>query len=217
VHGKLPQDNLRSRRAAHERAVQRCQELDQQYDKHIERRPGQIAQIFNTAFSKRWNKAGTLLEAEIAQAKISHKSAAELVVTTEALMLKIAASGRAHQAAREELAFAQQHASATGVAAGAPAGTLDNQHQSCKAKATRLKQDVVQAKVALDALLREIAECRGAITDADTQIAARENAVGAFDPDERTRASWRLAQLDRDSLHRAAPYAMEALFNVRRD
>ena len=214
---KLPREDLASLRAAHADAERDCQALEQQYDKHLERGPGSVAQFLRTPFSKRWNEAGTLLEQEIKQAKAARQAAAALVTLAAAVTAKLADATRERAASLEELARAQDRVRAAGIGTGTLAATLEQDFQNKKATAARLKQCAAQAREGLDAHARESEQYRNELALADTEITRIEAIMLTCGLDGEALTAWSLAGLDRESLHSAAPYFMPALFDARRD
>lgn len=214
---KLPQEGLGSLHVAHGNAERHCRELEQQYDKHIERGPGQLAQFFRTPYSKRWNEAGILLEEEIRQAKAAKQAAATQVALAESITAKVDDATRTRSVALEDLARAQDRALAAGVGRGTPAATLEHDFLNKKASAASLKQGLAQAREALDDHARENAQYRNERALADEEIARIDALVAACGLDKKALGTWSLAGLDRESLHSAAPCFMPALFDARRD
>jgi hypothetical protein len=214
---EMPQEGLAYLHAAHGNAERHCQELEQEYDKHIARGPGHIAQLIRTPFSKRWNEAGIVLEHEIRQAKAARQAAATRVALAESITSKVDDATRMRAVALAELARAQVRARAAGVGVGTPAATLEQDFRNKEASAVQLKQGAARARAALDDHARASAQYRNELALADEEIARIEKLMATCGLDQDTLETWSLAGLERESLHSAAPCFMPALFDARRD
>jgi hypothetical protein len=212
---EMPEGGRFAATAAQNRAAQQQSELEKQYDKHMGRQPGLIAQIFRTSFSKRWNATGEMLERQIDGALARAKSTKDVVERAEAVTRMIADIGVAAKSIQERLQRARATAQAAGVSPSDTVTILERECQACQCNAAIAGQAASNARAAVDAAEREIRKCDAVIAGANAEIARNNAIVDALQL--REPGSWNLAQLDRDSLHRAAPYAMPALFEARRD
>jgi hypothetical protein len=214
---KLPEGGPGAVADEHTRAAQRCRALDLHYDQHMARRPGLLAQIFRTTYSKRWNASGDMLEQEIGAARANEQATHEAVSRAQALGRRIADLQAAAQSVHDKLQRARAAAQSASVAANATVTTLEHDYLDCQKNVATQKQAVSTACAAADTVQRAIKQCHAVQAGADAQIAQQTELVDALKLDMDAVKTWRLAQLDRHSRHQVAPYAMAALFDARRE
>ncbi|TAN15231.1 MAG: hypothetical protein EPN45_03100, partial [Rhizobiaceae bacterium] len=221
-------------RAAHARAAAAHAGIRVDVESHNRSRPGFLSDLFRTQFSRRWNAHGVDLESQLREAREKEASAADRVGQEESLERELAERLRAFQAAEAHLTACWTEVVHAGVpdacAAVEPVdGVIDGLDPvvilgRMDRVVSRSSQDLLEAvgattraQSAVDSIQQTIAAVRGQLARAEADLANVERLLSdPRVPSDRLK-NWDLAALNRDSMHRAAPYDFPALFEARRN
>lgn len=213
---KLPSESLVSLRDSLDATERACSEIERQDETHHRRRPGLLAQIFRTAYSQRWNQTGMELKRDMAQAQAARRGTAATLALAESMTANIGGTALRETSALAQLASVQAHAAAVGIDGTQDSDTLDADLQRYSLAAAHRQQAAAQAGAAFDLRTREIAVHQGQVAREEQEIAGIEASIAAWGLDPSVLRTWSLARLEREALHRAAPFFLPALFDARR-
>lgn len=234
IRDQVESGSLDDARAAHTRAAAVLAGARADLESHNRNRPGFLSELFRTPFSRRWNERGTELESQVSVARDKETAAADQVYREESLRKELSRQQQALKSA-EDLAVERwaetvragipeawpELAKSDGVTgATEPAGLVDQVAQDVALLAAYLLDGadaVARAQSSVETMQKSIAEMQ-------VQLARLESVLAEIKPildDPRvpsadTLKHWNLAALDRESMHRAAPYDFPALFEARR-
>jgi hypothetical protein len=221
-------------RAAHARAAAAHAGIRADLESHNRSRPAFLSELFRTQFSRRWNAHGAQLESQLREAREKEASAADRVGREESLERELDRRLEAFQIAEAQASACWSDVEAAGVpdacAGVAPVdggidapepGAILGQMDRIVARSSQDLQAAAgattQAQLALDAIQQAIAAERAQLARAEADLAEVEHLLSDPRVPSGSLKNWDLAALDRDSMHRAAPYDFPALFEARRN
>ncbi|WP_087740309.1 DEAD/DEAH box helicase [Paraburkholderia piptadeniae] len=214
----------------HETAVAAIRGIQTDMEFHFRGKPGFFSELFRTQYSRRWNVRGVELEQQLREARVREATAADRLAKEQAFGRKLGTLAEAVAAANRHEANCRKEVERTRISlddicrdegdAGLPARLLDRLTQARDRSAiiVRDARDTLgHAQTLLGATQQRIDEAQSRVTRADADLKKAQRALSASEVPADKIALWDLSKLDRDSLHRAAPYEFTALFEARRD
>lgn len=214
---KMPEGGMAAVTTSRERAVRERRELEEQYDKHLTRKPHLLAQIFRTEFSKQWNARLRKLEHDMDEARAHETSMHELVERAHALSGKITAIRGDLDLKLDKAAQTRLAAECANLAATDTVESLEAIYRTQQREVERLKKEALHFKANVDETEKAIQACILSIAKANADIIKAKEVLQRLNLSEDELWTWDLSELDRDSFHRCSPYAYKALFEARRE
>jgi len=182
---------------------------------HLQRRPGFLFDLFRTPSSKRWHARDTELESQANAARAAERAAAALAGKVAELRAEAGRKQSAVDDAQDALNALIGVCQANGVAADHTLADLDAAVQSCRDGLAQTRGQIAQDEATIQLSRARCMLLDGQLVQDVARLAEIDVLLCEYDG-EADAAGWRLAQLDRDALHCAAPYETPALFDARR-
>ncbi|WP_196480669.1 DEAD/DEAH box helicase [Burkholderia multivorans] len=230
LRDKVAPDALDSARAERESAAAAIAGIQADMEFHLRAKPGFFSELFRTRYSRRWNVRGAELEQQLREARVTMANSSQRLANEEAVRRKMDALADAIAAAQRHEAKCRAEAQLAGIPLGDaqgndgtdeyPTGLLERMTDArdravSVVRKARATFDCAQALVA--ATQQRIDEAQARVVRADIELNEAERLISASEVPSDKLGSWVLSELDREKLHRAAPYDFPALFEARRD
>ncbi len=227
---KVAPDQLDAARSAHKRALAGIGDIQADIKLHHSRRPGFFSDLFRTQYSRRWNARDVELENRLRGARVKEVKAAERVSNEDGLARKLGALMQALAAARAHMADCRAEAQRVEVPLGdvlhhaeddcLPLGLLDrlvDERNRASSAVREARETKDKAQTLVDATQQRIDAANAQVMEAEADLKQVQRVLSASQVPAEKLPFWDLTKLDREALHRAAPYDFPALFEARRD
>lgn len=213
---KRPPDALFLAQAEYRRAEKDKSDLRVDYDAHIGKPPGFLAQLFRTKTSQRWNTRSEHLEASLDQARAEASAAHARLLLQQ---LQDSAIGKASDLAaraHDELAQCQAAAACGGVQHDDSAAGLREEYANLRSALEEITAALCAAEAALVRNQERETKLTQALTEAGSRVDAITGELARLGLTLDQLRHWDLSALSRDALHSGAPYFTQDLFDARR-
>ncbi|WP_031358154.1 DEAD/DEAH box helicase [Caballeronia sordidicola] len=211
---------------AHERSLAAIRGVQSDIEFHYRGKPGFFSELFRTQYSRRWNARGVELDEQLRMARAKEAIASDRIANKEGRARKLDTQAEVLTAAQEQAATCRTEAQRAGVPIDdQPSradidGLLERLIQARNHAASVVLQSrdtVSEAQALVDATQRRITEAQAHVLRAEADLNQAQCVLSASQvPAEKIR-QWDLSKLERETLHRAAPYDFPELFEARRD
>lgn len=219
-------DSLGNARGEHENAVAAVRGVQTDMEFHFKGKPGFLSELFRTQYSRRWNLRGAELEQQLRDTRANEAGTAARLASEQALERKLGALTEALRVAQRHEATCMTEAERAGVPVddvrrGGEIGRLMERLTQVRSRSTTAvgeARDALRNSQALvDATQQRIVEAQSRLTRAEADLSKASRVLSASSVPADKLPSWDLSRLDREALHRAAPYEFPELFEARRD
>ena len=223
---KVMPDAVADASAGHERALATVRGAQSDIEFHHRSKPGFFSELFRTEYTRRWNANDVELDQQLRVARSEVATASERIANEEALARKLGTQAKSLAAAQEQVAKCRTEARGAGVPLedhselGDVDGLLKQLFQACSSAAIVLHQGhntVSKAQALVDTSQRQAEDAQAQMKRADADLSRAQRVLSASNISAEKMLQWDLATLDRETLHRAAPYDYPGLFEARRD
>jgi hypothetical protein len=202
--------------AEHRRAEKDKADLRVDYDAHLGKTPGLIAQLFRTKTCQHWNLRNEQLEASLDKARADASAAYARMQQLQLLESAIGEAATLLSRSRQD--FSRHHAAAAdgGVRPEDSAAGLLEQCAAMQEVLDDLAAELAAADSALARSNEREATLTRALTHARSRIGATNRELAGLGVTLDQLRQWDLSSLSRDALHSSAPYFTEEMFDARR-
>jgi hypothetical protein len=212
-----PVGGLDSAHSAHAIALNELQDLKEDLQIHVQKRPGFWAELFRLESSKRWSVRDAELEQRLRSAREEERSSAANIESVEALARRMQQLRTGLEKAQKSVSQLERNVELASVKSTDTESSLVAARLGSEDDLTKQRSLHARAVAELEVAGQRCRELRDKVVRAQarsTRLKADLDSVNLSESDLR---NFQLAQLDRDSMHKVSPYQTKALFEARRD